>query len=199
MFHPADAARFQQAISRFDAENAQDPSSESENGVECPRELLYARRLSDWVLRIDPNASEALRLAARCQHIRRWTIPRETYPMTKPGYLKWRQDLKEFHASLAGEILAGVGYDPTTIGRVKALNLKRDLSTDSEVQILEDALCLVFLEHQLLPLMNKTSEEKVVDAVRKSWGKMSPRGREIALGLPLDPAVAEVVRRALNT
>src|SRR5580704_7803343 len=96
-FKPANTAAFAAAIGRFDAENALDPNMEMADGVAHPRELLYARRLTDWVLKLAPDASETLRLAARCQHICRWTIPRNSFPMTRPGYLRWRNELKNFH------------------------------------------------------------------------------------------------------
>src|SRR4051794_18738116 len=97
--------RFEAAIKRFDQENSQDPNIELVEGVPCPRELLYARRLTDWVIRLSPSASEELRLAARCQHLCRWMIPRDSYDMTRAGYLRWRTDLKQLHARKAGEIL----------------------------------------------------------------------------------------------
>jgi hypothetical protein len=183
---------------RFDEENSRDPNLEVQGGaVPYPRELLYAQRLTDWVLRLEPGASEELRLAARSQHLCRWLIPRETHPMTRAGYLKWRQSLKEFHARKAGEILVEAGYPAETIARVQALNLKQNLATDREVQVLEDALCLVFLEHQLGPLMEKMPEDKVIGALQKSWKKMSPRAREIASGLEMAPRKKALVGRAL--
>jgi hypothetical protein len=185
------------AISRFDEENARDPNMELENGIPCPRELFFARRLSEWVLRLEPQASDPLRLASRCQHICRWMIPRDSYPMTRPGYLKWRQDLKQFHAQKAGEILQELGYPPEIIARVRSLNLKENLR-DPETQTLEDALCLVFLEHQLGPLMDKADDGKVVNALRKSWGKMSERGRAAALNLSLPERQKEFLNRALT-
>ncbi len=197
-FDPADPARFEHAIRRFDEENGRDPNTETVDGTPCPRELAYARRLTDWVLRLAPNASEVLRLAARSQHLCRWTIPRERYPMTRAGYLKWRQDLKQFHAQKAGDILAETGYPPAFIARVRSLNLKQDLAADPEAQTLEDALCLVFLERQLGPLAEKTAEDKVVAALQKSWLKMSSRARAIALGLPLGAREKALLEKALK-
>ena len=179
-----DPTRFEKAIRRFDDENARDPNFETVNGQREPRELVYARWLSEWVLRLTPEPSEALRLAARCQHICRWMIPRSDYPMTRPGYLKWRADLKAFHAKRAGEILTEFGFPTETIARVASLNLKKNLASDSECQMIEDALCLVFLQHQFSDLAAKTSEEKMINALRKSWQKMSPAGRALALQLP---------------
>jgi hypothetical protein len=114
--------KFDDAIRRFDDENARDPNQEDGQ----PRELLYAKRLTAWVLKLRPDAGEALRLAARCQHICRWQSPRENYPMTRPGYLKWRADLKKFHAEKSGAILREVGYDDATVRRVQDLNLKKN-------------------------------------------------------------------------
>src|ERR1017187_3442399 len=129
-FQPADAWRFETALRRFAEENARDPNTEAADGVVQPRELLYARRLSDWVVRLCPDASEPLRLAARCQHLCRWEIPRSSYPMTRAGYLKWRADLKKFHSQKAGEILREAGYDDDTIRRVQELNLKKHFLDD---------------------------------------------------------------------
>jgi hypothetical protein len=187
--------KFDAAIARFDAENSRDPNSE--NGQ--PRELLYAKRLTDWVLKLNPNASEILRLAARCQHICRWESPRENYPMTRPGYLKWRANLKKFHAQKSGEILREVGYDDATILRVQDLNLKKNFPADAEVRVLEDALCLVFLEFQLSALAAKSDDEKMINALRKSWEKMTEAARAEALKLNYGDREKSLIGRALQS
>lgn len=189
--------RFQQALQRFDEANAQDPNLETAEGQPSPRELLYARRLSDWVIRLAPDASEALRLAARCQHLRRWEVPRDTYPTDRAGYLRWRRDLRLFHARLSAEILADVGYDTPLIDRVRSLNLKENLGQDPELQILEDALCLVFLQFQFADLATRTDEQKMVNAVRKSWAKMSAAGHAAALSLSYGPTEQRILNQAL--
>ena len=185
--------KFQTAISRFDAENSRDPNLE--NGR--PRELLYAERLTQWVLKLVPDASEVLQLAARCQHICRWESPRENYPMTRPGYLKWRADLKKFHAEKSGTILREVGYDDATVLRVQDLNLKKNFPADAEVRVLEDALCLVFLEFQLAPLAAKSDDEKMINALRKSWEKITEAARAEALKLNYGPHEKDLIGRAL--
>src|SRR5436189_381263 len=121
-FKLTDSARFEAALRRFDEENSRDPNTVIVNGVSRQRELVYAQWLTEWVLKLAPQASEELRLAARCQHICRWEVPRESYPMTRPGYLQWREGLKKFHAQKAGEILNEVGYGPEVIARVQSLN-----------------------------------------------------------------------------
>lgn len=186
--------KFQSAIARFDAENSRDPNAEDGQ----PRELLYAQRLTGWVLRLCPDASEPLRLAARCQHICRWESPRENYPLTRPGYLKWRADLKKFHAEKSGAILRDVGYDDDTIRRVQDLNLKKNFPADAEVRVLEDALCLVFLEFQLAPLAAKSDDEKMINALRKSWEKMTEAARAEALKLPYGEREKNLIGRALT-
>jgi hypothetical protein len=174
---------FQKAIQQFDQANAADPNRDVVDGVEQPRELVYAQRLMGWVLKLSRDASEALLLAARSQHICRWESPRNNYPMNRPGYLKWRADLKRFHAEKAGSILRELGYDEGTIQHVQALNLKNGLGTDPDVQVLEDALCLMFLQYQFSDLAKKATDEKMINAIRKSWGKMSEQGRAEALKL----------------
>jgi hypothetical protein len=196
-FQPLEQSRFTAALRRFDEENSRDPNSETVEGAAHPRELIYAQWLTDWVLRLCPGASEELRLAARCQHLCRWKIPRDTYPLTRPGYLKWRADLKRFHADRAGEILREVGYPDSVITRVQDLNLKKNFPDDPESCVLEDALCLVFLEHQLADLAAKTTEEKVITALQKSWKKMTPAAHAEALKLSYPPHEQALIATAL--
>jgi hypothetical protein len=188
-----DPQKFAAALRRFDEENARDPNIENSQ----PRELLYAQRLTDWVLRLRPDASETARLAARCQHLCRWKIPRGDYPMTRAGYLKWRADLKKFHAQHAGEILAEIGYDDETIRRVQDLNLKKNFPADPESRLLEDALCLVFLEFQCADLAAKTTDEKMVNALKKSWEKMTEAARAEALKLNYGEREKKLIQQAL--
>jgi len=198
-FKPADAKRFEMALRRFDEENSRDPNTEIVNDVSRQRELVYAQWLTDWVLKLCPNASEELRLAARCQHLCRWTIARGSYLMTRAGYLKWRADLKIFHAEKAGEILREVGYPAETIAKVQALNLKKNFPRDPECRVLEDALCLVFLERQLADLARKSTEDKVINALQKSWQKMTDAARTEALKLNYTPEEKALIERALKT
>ena len=197
-FQPRDRVRFEEALRRFDEANAGDPNREEVNGVARPRELVYSEWLTAWVVRLTPDASEELRLAARSQHLCRWVVPRSSYPMTRGGYLKWREALKQFHAQKTGEILRSVGYEEPVILRVQALNLKRDFPQDPETRVLEDALCLVFLEHQLSALAAKASEEKLVNALRKSWDNMSAHGRAYALKLNLPEKEKALLEKALS-
>ena len=196
--HFKNSPRFIEAIRRFDEENSRDPNSEIVNGVSQPRELVYARLLMDWVLKLEPNASEALQLAARCQHLCRWTIPRDSYPMTRPGYLQWREALKKFHAQKAGEILREAGYGDDVMARVQSLNLKKNFPTDPESRVLEDALCLVFLQYQFADLANKTGRDKMIAVLQKSWKKMTPQAREAALKLEYAPREKELLGAALQ-
>ncbi len=196
-FQVADIHRFDAALLRFAEENSQDPNSLEIQGVKRPRELVYAEWLKNWVLRLCPQASEELRLAAHCQHLCRWMIPRDSYPMTRTGYLRWRQDLKKFHAQKSGEILREVGYPQPVVTRVQSLNLKKDFPQDPETRILEDALCLVFLEHQLADLASKTDDEKMINALQKAWKKMTPPARELALKLSYARREKALIDRAL--
>lgn len=197
LIQPADPARFAAALQRFDQENRRDPNILMLEGAPQPRELVYARWLSDWVLKLSPDASEALWLAARCQHLCRWMIPRNAYPMTRAGYLQWRQDLKKFHAQKAGEILREVGYPEDVVRRVQELNLKQHFPHDPESRVLEDALCLVFLERQLGELAAKTSDDKVINALQKSWKKMTTAAQVEAQRLNYGPKERALLERAL--
>lgn len=198
-FQPENPRRFEMALRRFDEENSRDPNVETVNGTARPRELVYAERLTAWVLKLCPDASEPLRLAARCQHLCRWMSPRDSHPMTRPGYLQWRAELKKFHAQKSGEILREVGYAGDVVERVQALNLKKDFPRDPESRVLEDALCLVFLEHQLADLASRTDDEKMITALQKSWEKMTPAGQAEALKLSYGPREQGLLERALKT
>lgn len=186
-----DQTRFNQAIARMDAANAEDPNRDTADGHEYPKELLYAQRMSAMLERYQPDASEVLQLAVRCQHIQRWKIPRPDYPMTRPGYHQWRTRLRDFHAEIAESILKDVGYDEETIARVRSLLRKERLQQDAEVQTLEDVVVLVFLESYLEDFVRthpEYDEAKLIDILRKSLRKMSERGREAAVSMITLPA-----------
>jgi Domain of unknown function (DUF4202) len=195
---PPEHDRFARAVLAFDGENARDPNKILDGGVLRPREVVDAARLSRWVERLSPEASEALRLAASCQHLRRWEIPRSSYPDGRIGYLEWRKALSRFHADRASEILRDVGYDESTVERVRRINQKKGLKLDADVQEMEDALCLVFLEYELEGFAAKHPEDKIVDILQKTWAKMSARGHTAALALPMSPAIRSLVERALG-
>ena len=196
IFEPSE--RFREAVARFDRANAEDPNVETVDGVSHPKELLYAQRMSDALERFAPDASEVVRLAVRCQHIRRWTVSRDSYPRGRDGYRRWRTDLGGFHAETAGDILREIGYDDAAVGRVRALLRKERLKADPEVQLLEDVVCLVFLRHYLAPFAAQHEDEKVVGILRKTWRKMSERGRAAALDLDLEPDLRALVARAVG-
>jgi len=179
--------RLARAVAAIDEANADDPNTIVVAGEERPKELAHAELVTAWVRRLAPEPSDALLLAARAHHLRRWTIPRSSYPEGRAPYLKWRKALHEQHAREVGAILAEVGYDAATIERVQDLVRKRGLGKDPEVQVLEDALCLVFIETQLVELVARLDPEKVPGVIEKTKKKMSPRAIELALGLDLTP------------
>ena len=181
------------ALAAIDAVHAQDP--EKEGGQ--PKELRYAQRMSAWLAKLAPESSEALQLAVRCQHLRRWAIPRSAYPEGKIGYLRWRKEESLAHASLAGEILGQAGYGADAVKHVQSLIKKERIKHDAEAQALEDVTCLVFLEYELAPFAAKHPDDKVVDILRKTWPKMSPQGRQAALALALAPSLRKLVEEAL--
>jgi Domain of unknown function (DUF4202) len=193
-----DRARFEAALAAFDRANAEDPNREVVDGVPRPRELVQAERLYAWVERLEPSASEPARLAARCQHIRRWEIPRSDYPKDRVGYLRWRTALGRFHADAAARILGEHGYERRTIDAVRIINLKQGLKTNPDTQLIEDALCLSFLEHEFEAFAAKHPEATVLGILRKTWQKMTPRGRTAALGLKLSGNARRLLDLALG-
>jgi hypothetical protein len=193
------SALYQQALVLIDAANAEDPNTEPDNGAARPRELVYAERMSARLATFLPDASEALRLACRCQHLQRWTIPRASYPMDRKGYLQWRTALGKFHAEAAGRILKETGYDEATVARVESLVRKERRTSDAEAQAAEDVASLVFLEHYFGEFAAKHDDEKLAGIVKKTWQKMSPHGHDAAGALAgtLPPRLQKIVAMAL--
>lgn len=176
-------SQFSRAIAGIDAFNSRDPNRLDVGGKPVAKELYYGQRMSHWLSVLSPEASEVLRLAVRAQHIGRWTIPRSDYPPGKQGYHRWRRTLADFHAKTAGEILIEAGYDAATVARVGQLLRKERLKTDAEAQVLEDTACLVFLENFFTEFSRRHDDAKVIDILRKTWAKMSPKGQAAALEL----------------
>jgi len=191
--------RFQDAVKRFDEAHREDPKSVVAHGLEVPWSQLYHQRLSHWVEALDGQASEALKLAARCQHLRRWTISRSDFPEGVTGYKRWRSKLAQFHAEEAADILRSIGYDDATIGRVRDFLIKKGLKRDPEVQLFEDAICLTFLENEFADFAQKHEDDKLVNIIKKTWEKMSPKGHNKALELAaqLPEPERKLIERAL--
>jgi hypothetical protein len=187
---------FRRAIDALDAVHAGDPEKDAA-GV--AKELLYAQRMSTWLEMLAPNASDELRLAVRCQHLRRWAIARSAYPEGKVGYLRWRKDESLAHAALAGEILARAGCGADTVRRVQSLVKKERIKHDPEAQLLEDAACLVFLEFEFAAFAAKHDEAKLLDILRKTWPKMSPQAQAAAQRLKMPAPLRALVGKALST
>jgi hypothetical protein len=188
-------SRFREVIAAIDSANARDPKVVQIDGRAVPAGLLYGQRMSGTLVRMAPDASEHLRIAARGQHIERWTSPRNGYPAGRAGYLKWRNDLKEFHARRLGEVMAAAGYGPDDVARVGALVRKERLRSDPEAQMLEDVVCVVFLEHYLGEFMGKTDEAKLRRILALTWNKMSAQGHAHAAKLDLPPLVLTLLNR----
>ena len=187
-----------QVIAKIDAALAQDPNLMEIDGQQRPVAVVQAEKRSAWVEKLaGKTVSEELQIAARAQHIRRWEIPRDNYPRDRIGYLKWRTDLQQFHAAKTAEIMREAGYGEAAISRVKALITKKRLKQDREVQILEDALCLVFLETQFSEFAQNESD-KITNILQKTWKKMSPQGQQLALQLPLNDTDRAIIDGALG-
>jgi hypothetical protein len=192
--------RFDAVIAAIDDANAHDPKSVDIDGRAVPAELLYGQRMSAALATMAPAASELLRIAVRGQHIERWTSPRTGYPVGRAGYLKWRSDLKDFHARRLGKIMAAAGYGAQEVARVAALVRKERLRTDPEAQTLEDVACIVFLAHYLEEFLGRTDADdaKLARILAKTWMKMSEQGRAHAGELDLPARVVTLLHRGLE-
>lgn len=185
------------ALAAIDAAHALDPNIVTFNGTEIPYELHYANKCTQYLEKRAPTASEPLRLAIRAQHFRRWEVPRSSYPMTRVGYHAWRTFLKKRQASLVEAICLESGYPQEAAERVGALIRKEDLKEDEETQVLEDVACLVFLDDQFEAFEKEHDEDKIIKILQKTWGKMTERGHELALQIPMGERPLELVKKAL--
>lgn len=190
--------RYEHAARAIDAANADDPETLEVDGITHPKELAHAALMVEWVRRLDPDATEAQLLAARAAHLRRWAVPRSSYPEGRAGYLRWRNAQKRRHAEEVAEILRGCGYDDATIERVGTIIRKEGLGRDPAVQVHEDALCLVFLQTQLEPTARQLGDDKAVEVLAKTARKMSPAALEATRGLTLDEHGRALLARALE-
>lgn len=178
----------------IDEANGRDPTVEDGDGDgPAPAALLYGRRMSSALMSLEPDASEALRIACRAQHLERWLLPRSDYPQTKAGYHAWRNEQKKRHAERVSDMMRAVGYSELERARVASLVRKEGIKRDGEAQTLEDAACLVFLRHHAAGFASGRDEAQVVDILAKTWRKMSARGREAALTLPLTPGLRTAI------
>jgi hypothetical protein len=189
-----DRERFEQAVAEIDRANADDPHQIEVRGELRPKELAHADMASDWIRRLEAQPSEALQLAARAHHLRRWSLSRDDYPTGRSGYLVWRQELKQQHADETAHILERCGYDASYIESVSRIILRKNLTRSADAQTLEDALCLVFFETQLVELAGRLSTAKMRDVGIKTLRKMSPKARALALELSLDPQYIELLK-----
>ena len=193
----ADNHRFDAAMAQLDALHAEDPRMETVDGEEVPYELLYAQRMSEWLERLRVDASETLQLAVRAQHLKRWEVPRDSYPMDRPGYHAWRTGLKTRQADMATEVLRQAGYDEADCARVAALIRKEDLKNDEETRALEDAACLVFLQDYYAPFAAEHDDDKVLGILRKTLRKMSAEGHRLAGEIVLEGRARALVEKAV--
>jgi Domain of unknown function (DUF4202) len=193
-----DHERLSRAMDSIDAVNAADPNSTATDEGPMPADLVYGRRMSTMLMRIAPDATEELMVAARAQHIERWKLPRSVYPATKAGYHQWRNEQKRRHAERAAEILRGCGYPLLFVERVMSLIRKENLKSDPDTQRLEDVACLVFIMHYLPEFACKHAPERVVEILRKTWPKLSEDGRRAALALDISRQSRALIEEALT-
>ncbi|MFG1488974.1 DUF4202 domain-containing protein [Oceanospirillum sp. HFRX-1_2] len=191
------SAKLEAVLQLIDQANNEDPNQEEWQGQTVAKEWLYGQRMSQCLSEFAPDASELLQIAARGQHIQRWSIPRSDYPEGRVGYKHWRTELGKFHGEKTAELMLQSGYSDDDAERVKTLLQKKRLKQDEEVQALEDVICLVFLDHYLAPFAEKHSETKLIDIIRKTWGKMSEKGHEAALKINFSPEHLTLIQKAL--
>lgn len=193
--------RFDALVRAIDAANADDPRSTEIGGAKRPYEQVYSERMTARLAAMYPDASEALRIAARAQHIRRWDIPRADFPEGRAGYNDWRRTCREHHGKVISEIMGRHGYAPDEIARVVMLIKKEQLKKDRESQALENVVDVVFVEHYIEDFLAKYSsydEDKVIDIVGKTLRKMSPKGHQAALALDMPDAKRALIMKAVE-
>ena len=192
-------ADFKKALKSIDEAHAEDPTKVTIGGVELPYELHYAQKMSNYLFKRYPAAPDVLQLAIRAQHFKRWEVPRDSYPMTKSGYHAWRTFLKKWQAELAAKICLDCGYSEEDCSKISSMIRKEDMKKDEATQVLEDVACLVFLDDQFEDFEKEHDEEKILTILRKTWGKMSERGHELALEIDMSTRAKSLVTKALES
>lgn len=192
------STKLQKAIQIIDEKNSDDPNKEIYKDKEYPKEVLYSQRMTEWLNKFIKDPSDELQIAVRAQHIMRWTSPRDDYPMDRTGYLQWRKDLYKFHADTTSEILKEVGYKDEFISKVYSIVSKDRIKLYADAQVLEDVACLVFLEYYLTDFVQKHNNEKVVNIIKKTLKKMSPKGREAALTIHYADSLKPLINKAIS-
>ena len=182
--------RLTRAYALIDAANARDPAGQAE---------AYGRRMTDTLKAFQPDAPETLKLAARAQHIERWTVPRTSYSEGRIAYLTWRKDLQKLHARRAGEIMADCGYTEEEIARTQSLLKKERLKQDPDAQTLEDVICIVFLAHEAEAFIAKHDDAKVRDILAKTAGKMSAAGLAATNQITMGARLQRLIQEALGS
>ena len=193
--------QFNAVIAAIDAVNAEDPRKITVDGKEYPYETVYAERMTEMLERMYPDASELLRIAARAQHIRRWQIPRDTYPRNREGYQKWRLEMRQLHADLVGGIMRENGYSDEDIALVGSYLRKERLKREADSQALENVVDVVFLAYywdEFIAKFPHYDDDKLIDIVGKTLRKMSSHGHQAALALDMPPKTAKIVMAAVE-
>lgn len=198
-----EASLFDQTVTLIDSANSKDPNQEQDGEKSWPKELLYSNRMSDMLERYNSEADQLMKIAIRAQHITRWESPRDAYPMDKKGYYQWRTDLYKFHADTVGNLMATAGYEADSINRVKQAVGKKDLRKNTDTQLLEDVIALVFIEHYLLDFVNKHpeyDEEKWIVIILRTWNKMTENGQKFALSgaIKLPESLVPLITKAIS-
>lgn len=194
---------FDKTDAMINAANSEDPNNDTdENGKIWPKELLYSNRMSNILQRFAPAADDVCKLAIRAQHIQRWKSARNTYPMDRVGYLKWRTDLYHFHAETLGSLMVQAGYNADDVERARKMVGKKGVKSNPDTQLLEDVAGLTFIEYYMLAFVDKHpdyNEEKWISIVQKTWKKMSASGQQFALsgGIKLPEPLVPLIQKAL--
>lgn len=197
---PMNQPSLESLYAAIDAVNQQDPNAELDlESIAVPKEWLYGQRMTQSLERFAPNATSAVRIAARGQHIARWSLPRQDFPMTREGYLRWRTTLYGYHADRLEALMREAGWPEDEIQSVRKIVQKKSIKSDPEVQLVEDVACLVFLEFYFRAFAKTQTEEKLIPIIQKTWRKMSEAGHAAALTLPFSEAELALIGKALET
>lgn len=194
---------FERVVELIKSANSEDPNQESDGEKSWPKELLYTHRMADMLERYAPEADDVMKLAIQAQHIQRWQSPRDAYPMNKQGYYQWRTNLYQFHADTLAALMQTAAYSETDIERAKRAVAKKALRSNSDTQLLEDVSALVFIEHYMLPFVNKHpeyDEEKWLGIILRTWNKVSEKGQKFALSgeLKLPESLVPLITKAIS-
>ena len=120
--------------------------------------------------------------------------------MDRKGYHQWRTYLYTYQAEKAAHLLREVGYSKESVSAISEMIEKKDLKTNADSQLIEDVVCLVFLQYYIEDFVekHKSDMEKLKRIILRTWNKMSDKAHNEALKIPFKEDLKNTIVEAIQ-